>query len=263
MVAIHAPRPPAYCQYLLADASLALTCSNKPVSCAYRRSTQLPENSSDPFSRLLGIMTLNNNSIAVTLGRMHNRNQRNPHNDDPFNNMSLGSRPPEFERLTRDFCIRTPTPTSVSLILPPGCSRFDFLERAQDVVQKALGADLIDSDLLDKWRHSASFSESYEYAVQISVEIQRDGDLKKMRLEHEGYLAAYGQELATEEDTAVAFAAFFANQGMDLFNGEGVQTEHRGLQLNDEGLVEIEFYKSVALAVAGQPGQSTHQIGLN
>jgi hypothetical protein len=119
-------------------------------------------------------------------------------------------------------------------------------------------ADLIDSDLLDEWRHSPCFSESYEYAVLISVEIQRDGNLKKELVENEGYLAAYGQELATEEDTAVAFAAFFANQGMDLFNGEGVQTEHRGLQLNDEGLVQIKFYKSVAVAVAGQPGQATH-----
>jgi hypothetical protein len=222
-----------------------------------------PEKSSDTFSRLLGILTLNNNSIAVTLNRMHNLNQRTPHSDDLFNNISLGSRPPEFERLARDFCIRTPTPTSVSLILPLGCSRFDFLERAQDAVQKAVHADLIDSDLLDEWRHSPCFSESYEYAVQISVEIQRDGNLKKERVEHEKYLAAYGQELATEEDTAVAFAAFFANQGMDLFNGEGVQTEHRGLQLNDEGLVQIKFYKSVAVAVAGQPGQATHKIGLN
>lgn len=59
-------------------------------------------------------------------------------------------------------------------------------------------------------------------------------------------------------DTFSRLLGIFTNQGMDLFNGEEVQNDHRGLQLNDEGLVQIKFYKSVAVAVAGHPGQATH-----
>ena len=177
--------------------------------------------------------------------------------------MPLGSRPPELDRLTKEFCIVSRTPTSASLTLPPGCSRFNLIERAHNAVHQITGADLIDSDLLDEWRHNPFFSESYNHAVHISVHIHRDGNLSKKRDEHEAHLKANGQEIATEEDTATAFAAFFVKRGIDLFNDDGVQTDYRGLRLNDEGLVDIEFYKTVAVAVAGLPGQPTRQIGRN
>jgi hypothetical protein len=193
---------------------------------------------------------------------MHDKNQRPLHNYECLGTPPLASRPPELDRVKRDFTIHTPTPTSVSLILPPGCSRFEFLERAHDAVQWILGADLIDSDLLDEWHTNPLFNECYDYPVEIAVEIQRDGERPKKLAEHEVHLAAYGQKIATEEDTAVAFAAFFVSRGMDLFNGEGVQTDRRGLQLNDDELIEIEFYKTVAVAVDVRTEQPDRSFGL-
>ena len=194
---------------------------------------------------------------------MPERHQPKHHTDDLFDTTPLGSRPPELERLTQDFCIRALTPTSVSLTLAPGCSRFEFLQRTHDAVREIFGADLIDSDLLDEWRHNPLLNECYDYPVEIAVEIQRDGERPKKLAEHEAHLAAYGQKIATEEDTATAFAAFFVSRGLDLFNGEGVQTDRRGLQLNDEGLVEIDFYKTVAVAVDVRTEQQERPFGLN
>jgi hypothetical protein len=81
MVAIHAP-----C-LLPASFGRCLTRPNVLKQASFVRlqeANTAPEKSSDTFSRLLGILTLNNNSIAVTLNRMHNLNQRTPHSDDLF-----------------------------------------------------------------------------------------------------------------------------------------------------------------------------------
>lgn len=228
----------------------------------YHRREQ-PENSSEPCPNVLVLSWIEQKLPSCTFDHMRNPDPIHRNNEDPFGRLSLGSRPPECKRLVQDFCIYIPTATSATIILPPRCSRLQLLERAQHAVHAVYDADLVDSELLDEWRHDPAFNESYDRAALITVEIQRDHNLKKKREDHAIHLAAKGREIATKEDTAAAWAAFFVQTGMDLFGGEGVQTAHRGLQLNDEGLVEIEFHKTVAVAVAGLVGSSTRHIRHN
>jgi hypothetical protein len=141
----------------------------------------------------------------------------------------------------------------VSLILPAGTSRFDFLMIAQGIFERINGATIIDQDDMEDW-HCPTLYEKSRIPTEIRVEIHRGREPHgaKTYREHEITLFGRGRYMASQEDTAVAVVAFWLKTGTDLLNGSGVQTYSKGLQINPSGLVEVEYYKTTAVAVSGE-----------
>jgi hypothetical protein len=144
-------------------------------------------------------------------------------------------------------------------MLPPGVSRLDFLELVNDEFQKASQRPLIVEDELRNWLLAQSLEDTYASPYHIGVEIQKPSNSPQKREKHEADLLQQGREMASQEDTAVAFAAYWLKTRSDLFEDSGVQTNGRGLQLNEDGLVEVEFFKTVAVAVADARGKSVSE----
>jgi hypothetical protein len=156
----------------------------------------------------------------------------------------------DVESLLERFSISIPAPSSVSLVLPPGVSRLDFLELVHKEFQKAHQLPLITEEELRNWTMAQSIEDTYASPLHIGVEIQRPSNSPQKREKHEAALLQQGREMASQEDTAVAFAAYWLKTRSDLFEDLGVQTSGRGLQLNDDGLVEVEYFKTIAVAVS-------------
>jgi hypothetical protein len=185
---------------------------------------------------------------------MHNRDEHNrPPAHAANHSLSVPERPLTFKALIDQFIIHTSNGRSVTMTLPSGLSRFDFLVAAQGAVRDLFGADLIDSDLLPEWRMSKRFAEASLLPRTIAVEIEIDSLQGHRRDEHALLLNARGCALASYEDTAVAFAAFWIATGSDLFAGTAVQTSYKGLQLNDEGLVDIDLHRARSVALVRRP----------
>jgi hypothetical protein len=136
------------------------------------------------------------------------------------------------------------------MILPPGVSRLDFLELVHGEFQKAYKLPLIVEEELRDWTMAQSLEDTYASPYHIGVEIQRPSNSPQKREKHEAALLQQGREMASQEDSAVAFAAYWLKTRHDLFEDSGVQTGGRGLQLNDDGLTEVEYFKTVAVAVS-------------
>lgn len=165
---------------------------------------------------------------------------------------------PQFDQLIRQFCVSIPAPYSVSVILPPGCSRWDFLQIAHQKIQKIAQHPLIDEDMLSDWALIPTFREKYPFPFYIGVEIQRLGETPRKREELQNDLRSQARIMASQDDTAVAFAAYWLKNRSDLLGGTGVQTGGRGLQFNEDGLVEVDYFKTIAVAVSGVSGDSLH-----
>jgi len=181
---------------------------------------------------------------------MHDRDEQNRFPGHPANeSLSVPERPATFKDLIDQFSIHTPSRRSVSMVIPAGLSDFDFLVTAQGAVRDLCGAHLIDPDLLQEWRMWNGFAESSALPRTIAVQIEIDPLNARRRDEHALLLCARGCTLASYEDTALAFAAFWIAKGSDLFANTAVQTTYKGLQLNDEGLVDIDLYRARSVAV--------------
>lgn len=157
---------------------------------------------------------------------------------------------PERAQAIERFHISIPAPSTVSVTLPAGTSKFDFLMMAQGVFEKINGTSIIDQEDMEEW-HCPTLYEKYEVPTEIRVEIQQ-GREPKTYDEHESALFGQGRAMASQEDAAVAVVAYWLTTGTDLLNGSGVQTSFNGLQINPTGLVEIEYYKTTAVAVSGE-----------
>lgn len=107
------------------------------------------------------------------------------------------------------------------------------------------------------------FAESSSLTTAIAVEIEIDSLQGHGRDEHALLLSARGCALASYEDTAVAFAAFWIATGSDLFGGTAVQTAYKGLLLNDEGLVDIDLHRARSVALVRRPPRVEAFFGAN
>jgi hypothetical protein len=180
---------------------------------------------------------------------MFNRPELNGASDG----LSLPRPSPGFDILVHRFSISTPSPLAVSLVLPPGSSRRDFLELAHEEFQKAYQRPLIVEDNLSDWITAQNLQDTYFFPCHINVEIRKAPTTSKTREEHDADIRQQGRVMALQNDTAVAFAAYWLKTRADIFEGSGVQTRGRGLQLNSDGLVEVEYFKTMAVAVSFDP----------
>lgn len=180
-------------------------------------------------------------------------NDRYEHNRFPHHSSSHSlaapERPAAFKALVNQFNIHTPNGRSVSIIIPPGVTNLDFVVAAQKTARDMCGTDLIDQDLLQEWRMWPGFAARSSLPRVIEVEIITDAIRSRPLEEHALILSARGRALASYADTAVAFAAFWISTGQDIFRGTAVQTAHKGLMLNDEGLVDIDLHRARSVAV--------------
>lgn len=126
-------------------------------------------------------------------------------------------------------------PHEVSFVLPKGVSRYEVLCEAQELVTERV---LIDPYELNDRANDHRFTVACMTPERIRIDGHVEGGDGKTRAEQDAFLKAKGLSLATLEDLAAAFVAFYVATGEPLFawnkkwNDESFQVRAAGGELH-------------------------------
>ncbi len=126
----------------------------------------------------------------------------------------------------------------VSLTLPEGMSRADFLHKVQPLVREVYGRDVIPPNRLEAWATDMEFTakpSKYSQTV-IAIDGHVAGTTHRTRAEQVLFLDKQRLQMPDLCDLAVAHAAYFLATGKDLFSGDIVRARGGALYFNSSGL---------------------------
>ncbi len=163
------------------------------------------------------------------------------------------------------FQIRLLGEEKVSLTLPQGISRAEFLKMVQPVAKEVYGGNAVYPPFLAKWVSDEEFTARPSNDVVISIDGNVEGSTNKTRREQEAFLKAKGlqMQMPTLPDLVVAHAAYFLAEGDNLFDGRMVRARVGKLYFDSRGLYECSYnYDDVRLpdvaASASLPARTEH-----
>jgi hypothetical protein len=149
--------------------------------------------------------------------------------------------------------------SQVTLTLPKGTTRADFLTEVQAVAAELYGRNAIYPSRLETWAKDQAFTSKKSKAETTSIDGNVKGSTDKIRSAQETFLKKQGLSMPELENLAVAHAAYFLATGKDLFAGNVVRARGGALRFNDFGVRVSDFvggggddgrYGSVAASAA-------------
>jgi hypothetical protein len=129
----------------------------------------------------------------------------------------------------------------VSLTLPEGMSRAEFLGKVQPLAKEVYGGDAIYPPRFDKWAADKEFTAKPSSPVPIAIDGHVEGSTWKTRDEQVVFLDKQRLSMPDLSDLAVAHAAYFLATEKDLFQGEVVRARGGTLGFYSDGL-DVGFY---------------------
>jgi hypothetical protein len=131
----------------------------------------------------------------------------------------------------------------VSLTLPEGMSRAEFLGKVQPLAKEVYGhdRDAIYPPRFDNWAADKEFTAKPSSPVAIAIDGYVEGSTRKTRDEQVVFLSSKRLQMPDLSDLAVAHAAYFLATGKDLFQGDVVRARGGPLDFYSLGL-RVSFY---------------------
>jgi hypothetical protein len=154
----------------------------------------------------------------------------------------LRSRMTKQDIFVAEFSIEVLSPHEVSLVLPHGVSRLDFLQRAQEISREFRGQNAIaDFQLASSYPLEVVFREPMRSRLFIAIDGCVGGTVGKDFPAKVRVLHSLGLEEAPAEDVIVAHVAFYVATGNDLFMNKEVRARSVILSFfENEGLLKYD-----------------------
>lgn len=154
----------------------------------------------------------------------------------------LRSRMSKQDIFIAEFSIDVISPHQVSLVIPRGVSRLEFLQRAQELSQELYGQNAIaDFQLEGSYPQERVFCEYMSTPCSIYVDGCVQGTVGKEFPAKIRILHSLGLEEAPPEDIVVAHAAFFVSTGDDMCMNKEVRARSVIVSFfKDEGLLKYD-----------------------
>lgn len=182
----------------------------------------------------------------------------------------LRGRMSKQELFVAEFSIRVVSQHEVSLVLPRGVSRLEFLERAQELSREVYGQNAVaDFQLASSYPQERAFCEPMTRPLLIAVDGCVRETLGKDFPAKVRVLQSLGLEEAPAEDVIVAHVAFFIATGNDLFMNKEVRArsvilsyfKNEGLLKYDTTAIRDISMQPRAMGIAGRRSSAVRSSG--
>lgn len=145
----------------------------------------------------------------------------------------------------------------ISLVLPKGISRIEFLDEAQSIVGEYYDKSSIVSNQLQKWRTEDRFKEVVPEPLRLEIQGIVQGTTYKGVDDQRRHLAKEGFALPTKRDLVVAHAAHFVATGRSMLSDLAIRTSDGCVRCYPYGLEQEEIWANdlpfTFVAAAGSP----------
>lgn len=118
-----------------------------------------------------------------------------------------------------EFNIEARSPHNVSLVIPAGVSRFEFICRASDAVTASGDTMVVAQYLMSEWKDAPAFITPCEESTWVDVACFGGHLVGKSLEEHRGFLKEHGYDMALVADVAIGHVGHRLVRGRSMFGG--------------------------------------------
>lgn len=118
-----------------------------------------------------------------------------------------------------EFNIEAKSAFNVSLVLPAGVSRLDFLTRVSEAVLSNSETPLVAQYLMTKWRADGAFTKSCKESTRVEIECFAGDIVGQSFDEQRSFLEERGYEMGSIVDVAIGHVGHVLVAGRSMFGG--------------------------------------------